>query len=950
MHNPKALKFNISKKLSQLMKVIQLFEGQIADREFQIEALHQSIDPQINQILDAYRINIEKFNSQADSEQIEAKQKIEKLYSYKYQTLKDDANAYVTAANSNMGKYEEKVFDDLSELQKQIKAIMNSIGNKTMAIETYANNAKIEVEKKLSNIQETYKKELLAHDQESQKKMQTLEEQSKLKIQKIEEDHKNEMNAIRQSFNGKGGSNQSVVDKMRQLKVKTDQLRKNLSDMKNNIKQLIDSRKKNGIDDRSRLKEVSNESQNLIANHKQAIEKIKSEIEGFKDKHKNDIEMMNHSLESQEIQHEMDIQKAELKKRDTIKMLNDEYEEAQQLLKNTFDSYGDSVKDLMTKHQLELEKIADQHERAVKEGEILLSQKHRDIVAIQEQQAREYARASEQLDEAKKMHEKQIKSLGAEQANEINAENQKFDKISKSIQDDIDNLLAGGNNEMKKFKDILQSLRDEKEKIMNDYSLEVNEYDAEHERKVAEIQNSNKEEIEKLIKEKSDQVNARQVQYDQEYEKLKETLNAEYENQQKKYQEDFENKMKNLGETRNDKSQIDSKIKKYQMEYEKEESKLNSIQAPEIENNPMFQVFDRSIAELNNQKDDVRQIIEVQKKHLEDEWKTKFDQENDRHSLHVVRNSMGTEREQKRLALLQEIGDVKAQLKEEEARLNDIIHKLTKEHEMIMGKLNERLVESKNTDEIDSLKNDIENLKKQSETNKTNSTNSFENKCKMSQSHISEENEQYEKEMKQIKEKIAQTKTRFEAASKDIENKLNETAQSSEIAIASFSKQTEEKLKKAIQDHLLEMEGVKKQYENLKEELIKSNTMYQKKMTSKKAMNQSSIDEYNRSSQTDLEKRSKDWNEMRKFYDEKISVLTKKREEAIQQFEKRPPRQSELDIIEKLQVNLQTRTMQLKNALKELTEYRTMLVKQEKEYNSRFGKGPKVGILSTTKH
>ena len=79
--------------------------------------------------------------------------------------------------------------------------------------------------------------------------------------------------------------------------------------------------------------------------------------------------------------------------------------------------------------------------------------------------------------------------------------------------------------------------------------------------------------------------------------------------------------MKNLGETRNDKSQIDSKIKKYQMEYEKEESKLNSIQAPEIENNPMFQVFDRSIAELNNQKDDVRQIIEVQKKHLEDEWK-----------------------------------------------------------------------------------------------------------------------------------------------------------------------------------------------------------------------------------------------------------------------------------------------------------------------------------------
>ena len=170
MHNSKALKFNVSKKLSQLMKVIQLFESQIADRQFQMSYLHNTIDPQINKYLDDYRSYMDTYNSKVDAERKEVQQKIEKLYNHKYQTLKDDATAYITSAEANMKKYEEKILDDLADLQKQIKSIMNQMGNKTTAMETYCNNAKTEIDKQISKLQETYKKEVESHDTESKKK------------------------------------------------------------------------------------------------------------------------------------------------------------------------------------------------------------------------------------------------------------------------------------------------------------------------------------------------------------------------------------------------------------------------------------------------------------------------------------------------------------------------------------------------------------------------------------------------------------------------------------------------------------------------------------------------------------------------------------------------------------------------------------------------------------
>jgi hypothetical protein len=87
---------------------------------------------------------------------------------------------------------------------------------------------------------------------------------------------------------------------------------------------------------------------------------------------------------------------------------------------------------------------------------------------------------------------------------------------------------------------------------------------------------------------------------------------------------------------------------------------------------------------------------------------------------------------------------------------------------------------------------------------------------------------------------------------------------------------------------------------------------------------------------------------MRTFYDEKIAVLTRKRDKTQRQYQMQPPRQTEIDIIEQLEGILHTKIIQLQNAVNDYQEYRKLRVDQEKSVSHRFGHPPKVGVFGPT--
>jgi hypothetical protein len=141
------------------------------------------------------------------------------------------------------------------------------------------------------------------------------------------------------------------------------------------------------------------------------------------------------------------------------------------------------------------------------------------------------------------------------------------------------------------------------------------------------------------------------------------------------------------------------------------------------------------------------------------------------------------------------------------------------------------------------------------------------------------------------------------------------------------------------------MGAIVKEFETLKDQLPRNEAGFRKKMKENRSQWQSSLDEYARVWQCDAEKRAREWGEMVSFFDEKITVLTRRKNDTMLAFQQRPARQSEVDIIEKLEGLLQTKTMQLQNAIRDLQEYRSLRQRQEKDNSHRFGKPPKVGIL-----
>jgi hypothetical protein len=145
--------------------------------------------------------------------------------------------------------------------------------------------------------------------------------------------------------------------------------------------------------------------------------------------------------------------------------------------------------------------------------------------------------------------------------------------------------------------------------------------------------------------------------------------------------------------------------------------------------------------------------------------------------------------------------------------------------------------------------------------------------------------------------------------------------------------------------HANRMSSIRQEIDRCQDELNKSQAPFQKKMKNYRSQYQSSIDEATRSYRCEAEKWAQEWIEIKNFLEEKIAVLTRRRDDMIEAFRQRPPRQSELDIIGPLDELLQAKTAQLQNALVEMQEYRELRQRQEDDTAHRFGKSRIVGIF-----
>jgi hypothetical protein len=409
---------------------------------------------------------------------------------------------------------------------------------------------------------------------------------------------------------------------------------------------------------------------------------------------------------------------------------------------------------------------------------------------------------------------------------------------------------------------------------------------------------------------------------------------------------ELSNALYEIEKLRAERPEIERTLKSFHNEFEIDQRHLNSIITPDHEQDEWFKQIDRSLTELKSQKKQVLEIIEVQKKALKRECDAKLDQETDRHSRSVLSASMGTEKEKIRLEMLQEISAVVQSCCEEAQNLNELISAVTDNHEKQINQLaTETLVRAKSTEEIDLLRAELEKfiaLKSNGAMEGKREIIQVEHEWK---AKIAEEKSSHTSELKSLDERITVEISEFEITKTGQENEGIMSKNEFERSCKEFKQNADVKVRQLIEEHLGRAASFEKDCESVNELAKRGHGAFQKKLRDGRSQYQSSLDECQRSATCEAEKRHRDWEEMRLFYEEKVAVLMKKRDDAIELYEKRPARQSELDVIEQLQALLQSKTMLLQNALKEVAEYRTLMIQQEKDVNQRFGKGPKVGVL-----
>jgi hypothetical protein len=86
-----------------------------------------------------------------------------------------------------------------------------------------------------------------------------------------------------------------------------------------------------------------------------------------------------------------------------------------------------------------------------------------------------------------------------------------------------------------------------------------------------------------------------------------------------------------------------------------------------------------------------------------------------------------------------------------------------------------------------------------------------------------------------------------------------------------------------------------------------------------------------------------------KLLETKYSLLNIKYMELKDKFEKRPPREQDIELISRLQDELLLKEKQCKEAQENMERFRNMLINNEENYNKYFNSNPKTGSLNLIK-
>ena len=943
-----ALKYNVSKKLSQLMKVIQIFETQVEERKFQKQQINSQYLEMFQQLYDEYEAISKEATESTSKIETDVKNKCKAVYEGKFISLKDDFRKTIENSQNSVQTREKEINEKLQQIQEEINNLLTSNKALTIGFESKINDIKKQLENDAKKEQEIYKKEKEAHDKEAAAKLQKLKENGEKQIKDIKEQHeKDKQELINASKNTKNLSSNKVLSNINDLKHKLEVLKQDIQKLRDTLKELQQNKNATTDENKTKTKLLARE----IVSIKNKGEKDVNEKNEMKKKLESERQKETDNLiitkKENKTKHEKEIKDLEQNIKKQIEMMKQEYSQKNDEFRSKFDNLDRDIQSIIEQREKELADVRKKHAQYVEKSSETQNQLHKSILAMKDANHNEIEKFKAHIQKLETDHENLMADTKVNHLSDIEKEEKDFEAKKKELQRKYEVLIAGSNSEtakqQKQLHDILNAIDENRVK----YKQEIEDFEKETENMKNKTNTNNSKELEQL------KATNRQL-----YDKNEESDNATIEQAKSKYETAYNNEKKKLEDKY--KTTMDSILKEELSntvlsdidadmlnKFKSLQSKHDSYVDLEVKNDE-FKYLDNEIEDLRKKQQQNSTEYENTLNKNRKEFLSKIEAEKQRHLNALEKDPENDPRDDEIKSMEEQLQKKKEENKQNIEEMNAKIAAEEERHRQEILVQQKSLEQFNDTSEIDALREHIDSLRKEmEEANKQFNENEKNNE------------EKHKKEQEYARQchisTLGSMQQEHDEFKKMIQSQKIEKMKEKELARQTYNenlekadKELKDKEVEEVDQHVKDMDVLTKKFADLKAELVKNGEAFNQKFKETEKINKTAIDEIDKRKSAEFDKAKNDWNALLEFYNEKITVLTKRRNKARQMMEKRPARQQEIDEAERLQGKLQLITQNLQTAMKELTEYRVILVSKEKEYQKRFGKSPKIGVLPIT--
>ena len=818
-------RYNVSKKIAQLTKVIFRLHSESLDRHDLIARVKKKCDDEIASVV----LKSSEVIGEAQKGASDYRENLEKLlraeYDSKFEQVKTDFNLY-----------KEKLQGDVENISLRAEEQIKDLKTQLHELEEKADKTQWEFRKASEELSLRHEDVLKKVEEKHQREIETCVQQSNERINKMVADQAKKEEEIRIQMQ------KELVEQKRAANSDSnmlrDQLKKKIFELENGNRSLEGQIKKNGITINNlklKLDKAEKQIEDLNNKNKISLNLLKQEhelnLKNLEDKFREDlkgkdreINDLKEKIEANTIESSKNNEDRENEHKEQIQHFLHKIEEMKhELEKNS--GYNEQMhQELLEQHQKEIEQIEQKFKEEINvlqgkenlmQNEITkIQNSHKaEIVDLKKSYEIEIAKFRNEINKMKHDHFDEINHLRKRHENEL--EDLKVNMMNSNKTNE--ELITSTSSELSRLKDTLSQMR-------SDHELQIQDMQS---RKAFEINNihaMHKKEMEAIVK-----------SYDHKQKLLEEQTKSQIQH----LIDDYEVQLKQV----NEKNELNLRlsIEKQNSEIEKKTNAQLTMMRDEIDD------------EING----YRRDIEAKKKEIE-----KLTAELE--TVTVTKNDMIAQLKEEIEQIKKDAEDEKREIiKSSESQINHLkneISQKTSSSETEMSNLsikfetklklaNQKLVEldSQRIAQLSQLKVEFEDKK-----------------------------EQYEKLIEELREEIKSLMKRHQEEIQEFEKKIQEIEDEYKKSIDALSEKHKDELDNKEKKHKEEIKKINEDIEDYKEQLRVSKDMYQNLLDEmERFANNSKRDEFKRI--TELEKRKMaDLKEQEAQFQNKINILNSK--------------------------------------------------------------------------